>query len=226
MNKILAIIRKLIPRKIFAILAPLYHAIWAYAGALIYGYPSKSLKVIGVTGTKGKSTMVYIIGKLLESKGEKVAVLGSMGIKIDDREQPNTLKMTMPGRFLIQKYMSQAKKVGCKYFVMEVTSEGIKQNRHLGINFDCAVFTNLHKEHIESHGSFENYYRAKQELFRIVKNIHVLNADDPHVGLFGDYESKKKITYGVDRGDIRANHLELKKMGHRSNAMERNLIYN
>ena len=207
-------IKKLIPKRIYDLLAPAYHGAWAYLGAAKYGFPSKSMKVIGVTGTKGKSSVVYLVGKILERAGHmRVATLGSMGFRIGAVEYPNVMKMTMPGRFEIHRYMAQAKKAGCEFFIMEVTSEGIKQNRHLGINFDCAVFTGLHKEHIESHGSFENYYRAKQELFKITKNIHVFNADDPHVGLFGEFVAKKKITYGVERGDIRAENLELRSDG-------------
>ncbi len=220
MKNISLIIKSFIPRKVFNLLAPIYHAGLAYLGAIIYGFPSRKLKIIGVTGTKGKSSIVFLAGKILEEalrqthgKPAKVATLGSMGFRIGEKAWPNVMKMTMPGRFEIQKHMAQAKKAGCDFFVMEVTSEGIKQNRHLGISFDCAFFSGLHKEHIESHGSFENYYRTKQELFKKTKNIHILNADDPYVGLFGDFPANKKITYGVERGDIRAEKLELRADG-------------
>ena len=115
----------------------------------------------------------------------------------------------MPGRFKLQKFLARAKKAGCKYVVLEVTSEGIKQKRHLGVKFDCAVFTNLHKEHLESHGSFENYYKAKQELFKRTENIHVLNGDDPHLKLFSDFHAKHKIFYGINSGDMRADNIRL-----------------
>lgn len=209
-DKILYRVKKLIPKSVFNFFAPYYHAGLAYLGSIYYGNPSKSLKVIGVTGTKGKSTTVYLISKIFEGAGIPVATIGSLGFKIKDKEWPNTLKMTMPGRFKLQKFFHEAKKAGCKYVVLEVTSEGIKQKRHLGINFDCAVFTNLHKEHLESHGSFENYYRAKQELFSATSNIHVLNADDKSVELFSKFSSKRTIFYGIESGDMRAQNLELK----------------
>jgi len=213
LDKTLYRIKKLIPKSVFVFFAPYYHAGLAHLGSVYYGNPSKSLKVIGVTGTKGKSTTVYLISKIFEGAGEPIATIGSLGFKIKDREWPNLLKMTMPGRFKLQKFFYEAKKAGCKYVVLEVTSEGIKQKRHLGINFDCAVFTNLHKEHLESHGSFENYSRAKQELFARTSNIHVLNADDKNVELFSKFSSKRTIFYGIESGDMRAKNLELKPDG-------------
>src|SRR3989344_5899509 len=210
LDKSLKSAKKLIPKPVFDFFAPMYHSALAYAGAVAYGFPSRSMKVIGVTGTKGKSTTVFLITKILESVGEPVAAIGSLGFKIKEKEWPNTLKMTMPGRFKLQRFLYEAQKAGCKYVVLEVTSEGIRQKRHLGINFDCAVFTNLHKEHLESHGSFDNYYKAKQELFARTSNIHVLNADDKSVELFSKFSSKRTIFFGIDSGDMRAQNLELK----------------
>ena len=209
LDKILYKTKKLIPKSVFNFFAPYYHAGLAHLGNILYGNPSKSLKIIGVTGTKGKSTTVFLISKIFEGAGIPVAAIGSLGFKIKEKEWPNTLKMTMPGRFKLQKFFYEAKKAGCKYVVLEVTSEGIKQKRHLGINFDCAVFTNLHKEHLESHGSFDNYYKAKQELFARTSNIHVLNADDKNVELFSKFSSKRTIFYGIESGDMRAQNLEL-----------------
>jgi UDP-N-acetylmuramoyl-L-alanyl-D-glutamate--2,6-diaminopimelate ligase len=207
LDKILYAVKKLIPSAVFDFFSPMYHALLAYAGAAWYGFPSRSMKVIGVTGTKGKSTTVYLITKILEQTGHSVAAIGSLGYKIKDKEWPNTLKMSMPGRFRLQKFLAEAKKGGCEYVVLEVTSEGIKQKRHLGIDFDCAVFTNLHKEHLESHGSFENYYHAKQELFKRTKHIHVVNNDDPNAKLFGDLSAKRKIFYGMHYGEMKADNV-------------------
>ena len=208
-DKTLRRIKKLIPKSVFDFFAPIYHTALAWGGAVMYGFPSRSMKVIGVTGTKGKSTTVFLISKLFEGTGEPAAAIGSLGFKIKDKEWPNNLKMTMPGRFKLQKFLAQAKKAGCKYVALEVTSEGIKQKRHLGIKFDCAVFTNLHKEHLESHGTFENYYKAKQELFKETENVHVLNGDDPHMKLFSGFHAKHKIFYGIGTGDMRAENIQL-----------------
>ncbi len=206
-DKILLRVKRFIPKSVFHLLEKPYHAMLAWAGALIYGFPSRSMKVIGVTGTKGKSTTVFLIAKILEGAGLSVAAVGSLGFKIKDREWPNMLKMTMPGRMKLQKFLYEAKKAGCTHVVLEVTSQGIEQKRHLGIFFDSAVFTGLHPEHIEAHGTFENYYALKQELFRRTKNMHILNADDEHMRLFADFPARKKITFGIKNGHMRATHV-------------------
>ncbi|MDO8495516.1 MAG: UDP-N-acetylmuramoyl-L-alanyl-D-glutamate--2,6-diaminopimelate ligase [bacterium] len=188
--------RKVIPAPLFNLFQPLYHWALAWAGAVIYGFPSRSMKVVGVTGTKGKSTTVFLLAKIFEEAGESVAMIGSLGYKIKEKEWANNLKMTMPGRFRIQKFLAQAKRAGCKYVFLEVTSEGIKQKRHLGIKFDAAVLTNIQKEHLESHGSFEKYVKAKEQLFKKTAHTHILNEDEPLVEQFKKIKSNKKIFYG------------------------------
>ncbi len=160
------------------------------------------MKIIGVTGTNGKSTTVEFITKIFEEAGIPVASQSSIRFKIKDREWPNVYKMTMPGRFFIQKFLRQAADAGCKYAIIEVTSEGIKQFRHKFINFEAAVFTNLAPEHIEAHGSFENYKIAKGKLFQAAKNIHIINADDKNSDYFLKFPAKKTYTYGLSEGDI------------------------
>ena len=203
LERFLNLSRKIIPRPVFEFFQPWYHGVLALSGAVIFGFPSRRVKVIGVTGSKGKSTTVYLLTKFLEEAEFKVAAIGSLGYKIGDREWPNDLKMTMPGRWKVQKFLSQAVKAGCRFVVLEITSEGIKQKRHLGVKFDAAVFTNLEKEHIEAHGSFEKYYQEKQKLFRAAKNIHILNADSPYVDLFSRFPARKKVFYSLKVGQPR-----------------------
>ncbi len=194
------IVKKFIPK----FLLRAYHYGLALLGAVIFAclpvgrvFPSKKLIIIGVTGTSGKSTTTDFITRILEEAGNKVASLSSIRFKVAEKEWENKYKMTMPGRFVIQKFLRQAKNAGCKYVVLEVTSEGIRQFRHKFIDFDCAVFTNLTPEHIESHGGFENYRNAKLKLFRAAKNIHVINADDKNAKYFLDIPAKQKLKFSI-----------------------------
>ena len=142
-------IKRLIKKVTPTFLLGWYHYALAFLGALAYGFPSRKLVVIGVTGTSGKSTTVDFITRILEEAGNKVASVSSIRFKVGQKEWPNELKMGMPGRFFMQKFLYQGVKAGCNYAVLEVTSEGIKQFRHKFIKFDTAVFTNLSPEHIE-----------------------------------------------------------------------------
>jgi len=187
----------LIKKNIPLFLLNWYHFCLAFLGAVLYGFPSKKLKVIGVTGTNGKTTVVSLAANILEEAGFKVASLSSIRFKIGEKEQLNTLKMTMPGRLKLQKFLRQAVQSSCRYAVIEVTSEGIKQYRHCFIDFETAVFTNLTPEHIEAHGSFEKYKEAKAKLFQKVKEIHIINGDDPNAEYFMRFPARKKIVYSL-----------------------------
>jgi UDP-N-acetylmuramoyl-L-alanyl-D-glutamate--2,6-diaminopimelate ligase len=200
------LIKKFIPSFILS----WYHWKLAFLGAVLYRFPSKKLKAIGITGTNGKSTTAEMIAKILEAVGYKVALLSSIRFKIGEKEWPNTLKMTMPGRFKIQKFLREAVKVGCQYAVLEATSEGILQHRHRFIDFEAAVFTNLTAEHIEAHGGFENYKKAKGKLFQAAKNIHIVNLDDENADYFLKFPANKKYTYGLNEGNVNNKNLQLR----------------
>ncbi len=190
----LGLVRKLIP----GFLLSWYHFGLAFLGAFVYRFPSRGTVVIGVTGTNGKSTTVDMISRIFREAGLKTASLSSIRFQLLDKEWRNTMKMTMPGRFVIQRFLRQAKDAGCTHFVLEVTSEGMLQNRHRFINFHTAVFTNLSPEHIERHGSFENYKRTKGKLFQAAKKVHVINADDEHAPSFLQFPAQQKSFYSLE----------------------------
>ncbi len=207
LDKILGKIRKLIPKYIYSFFQPMYHYSLSLTGAILYGFPGKKINIITVTGTKGKSTTTEIINAILEKAGYKTAVSNTIRIKIGDETKPNLYKMSMPGRFFIQNFIYNAVKSGCDYIVMEVTSQGVLNFRHKFIYPNSLVFTNLSPEHIEAHGSYENYRDAKlkiaKELSRSNKRprIIVVNGDDKESDKFLSYEFDKKIKFNM-RNDI------------------------
>jgi UDP-N-acetylmuramoyl-L-alanyl-D-glutamate--2,6-diaminopimelate ligase len=200
------ILKKFLPN----FLISFYHFILAFLGAIIYGFPSKKLILIGITGTNGKTTTSEMIAAIFEGSGKKIALLNSIRFKIGNEEKINKLRMTMPGRFFIQRFLKKAVKEGCQFAILEVTSEGIKQYRHKFLDFKVAVFTNLAPEHIEAHGSFEKYREAKGKLFQATKEIHVINVEDENSDYFLKFPAKRKITYGLKKGEINLENTKLK----------------
>ncbi len=187
---------KKVLRKI-GFLVSVYHFLFAFCGALYYRFPSSRMKVLGVTGTNGKTTVVDLTSRIFKEAGYKVAVFSSIKFEIAGEEEINLYKMTMPGRAVLQRLLRKAADKGCEVVIMEVTSEGIKQHRHRFIRFFAACFTNLSLEHIESHGGFENYKKAKGKLFRATKYAHVINIDDENANYFLQFKSKRKICYNA-----------------------------
>jgi len=217
-------IKKLIPKPLLAF----YHRLLAILANLFYGRPSEKMVVIGVTGTNGKSTTVKLIAKALEAGGAKVGATSTVEFKVAEKEWLNKTKMTMLGRFHLQKLLKQMRKANCKYAVIEVSSQGLDQFRHIGINFDYAVFTNLTPEHIEAHGGFENYKKAKGKLFKFliqkpnkqfgkqaVKKISVINIDDKHADYFLGFQADKKLTFSAkdNLADIVATDIKVSNSG-------------
>ncbi len=193
--------RKIIPRTIFRAAQPLYHYILALAGAIIYRFPGKQITVIGVTGTKGKSTTTELINKILETAGLQTALANTIRYKIGDNEWRNMFKMTLRGRFFTQRLLRQAVDAGCKYAVIEMSSEAAVQYRHKFLYLDALVFTNLAPEHIESHGSYSNYVNAKikiaKELERNPKGALIVNTDDKEAERFLELNVARKISYSL-----------------------------
>jgi UDP-N-acetylmuramoyl-L-alanyl-D-glutamate--2,6-diaminopimelate ligase len=160
-----------------------------------------------VTGTKGKTSVTEMINEILREAGHKTALLNTIHFKIGDKEERNLFKMTMPGRFFIQRFIREAVDAKCKYVVMEMTSEGVKQFRHKFIALDALIFTNIAPEHIESHGSFENYLNAKLEIAHALesspkKNKTVIaNNDDEYGGKFLNINVQNKIPLSLKNAE-------------------------
>ena len=205
MKQIKKKLKKFLPEK----LVIYYHFICAYIAALLYSFPTRNLTVIGVTGTKGKTTVSNIIWSVLNSGGYKTGMIGTANIRVDNIETINDTHMTMPGPFVMQKLLRKMVNAGCTHVVMEVSSEGLKQYRHIGINYKIAIFTNLSPEHLSSHeNSYEKYREAKGKLFNsLSKNnntISIINADSDDAKYFASFKADTVVTYGIKNGDVRA----------------------
>ena len=151
----------------------------ALMSAAYFGYPAEKLKVIGITGTKGKTTTTYLIRSILEGVGHKVGLIGTIEAIIGDRKIPAA--NTTPESFTIQQYFAQMVEEGCDSVVMEVSSQGLMLHRTAGIPFEIGIFTNLGKDHIgpNEHKDFEDYKRCKAMLFQQCK-LGIANIDDPY----------------------------------------------
>lgn len=174
----LAKIKRLIPISIFRRLQPAYHFLMGYLAALYYRFPSRQLLIIGVTGTTGKTSTVYFISRLLSDNGYKSGYTSTAQFNDGENEWLNDKKMTMPGRFFLQQTLRRMINNGCKAAVVETTSQGIEQFRHRFINYDFVIFSNLYPEHIEAHGNFDNYKRAKGKLFAHLSRCSSKYLDD------------------------------------------------
>ncbi|TSC59914.1 MAG: UDP-N-acetylmuramoyl-L-alanyl-D-glutamate--2,6-diaminopimelate ligase [Parcubacteria group bacterium LiPW_15] len=138
-----------------------YHLLFTILGAIIYRRPSRFIRVIGITGTKGKTTALELLNSIFESAGEKTALLSSVRVKIGEKSKRNLTENSMPGRMYIQRFLRKAVNAGCAYAFVEATSQGAVLYRHALINWAAAALTNIHPEHIEAHGSYEKYREAK-----------------------------------------------------------------
>lgn len=194
-----------------------YHKAVALLATVRYGFPANKIKVIGITGTDGKTTTTFLTTSILQAAGYKVAECSGIRYKIDNKEWKNESDNTTPGGFQLRKFISQAVKEKCDYLVLEVTSWAITQSRVWGISFDVALLTNLTYEHLDLHGSMDEYRKAKGKLFEgltkskrkmNVPKISIVNNDDNDAAYFLKFPADKKITYGIDTStDVRAENI-------------------
>lgn len=179
-----------------------------YAMALIaaawYDYPADKLRVIGITGTKGKTTTTYMIRSILEAAGHKVGLIGTIEAIIGDKVIPAC--NTTPESMTVQEYFAEMVQIGCDSVVMEVSSQGLMLHRTAGIPFEIGIFTNLEPDHIgpAEHSSFEEYLECKSRLFKQCK-LGILNADDKHLEDILKGHTCQVETYGFsEKADFRA----------------------
>ncbi len=208
-------IKKFIPQPLLLF----YHYLMAWWGGLWYGFPGKEIVVIGITGTKGKTSTANFIWAALTAGGYKTGVITTANIRIGEEEILNSYHMTMPGRFVVQRLLREMVRSGCTHCVVETTSEGIQQYRSFGVYYDIAIFTNLTPEHLEAHGgSFDEYKKVKGRMFAAlaghprkviggttIETVIIANNDSQHGSYYLNFPSDRKITFGLHQGsDYRA----------------------
>ncbi|MDO8573317.1 MAG: UDP-N-acetylmuramoyl-L-alanyl-D-glutamate--2,6-diaminopimelate ligase [Candidatus Daviesbacteria bacterium] len=170
-----------------------YHLPLAFLANIFYGFPTRGLKVIGVTGTDGKTTTVNMIYQMLKAAGKKVSMISTINAP--------GLHVTSPDPFLVQKFTKNALENKDEYLVLEVTSHALDQYRFWGIKFDIGVITNVTHEHLDYHKTFENYLQTKLKLVQNSKTVVV----NENLKING-----KKITFGLDKGDFNQKEVKLK----------------
>jgi len=196
-----------------------YHKVKGFLAVFVYGNPSNKLKVIGITGTNGKTTSVNMIADLLTQAGFKVGMLSTLRYMVGDDVWSNRDKMTTQSPWFVQKMLKRMVREECDYAILEVTSHAMDQNRVYGINFDIVAITNLTGDHIEYHGTFEEYKKAKGKLFSRLfssrrksntsKTI-ILNADDEYFEYYDQFKSDQKFAFGLKDGAVKAVELDLR----------------
>lgn len=174
------------------------HQLRGMLAAFIYGFPAKNLKVIGVTGTNGKTTTCNMIARILEKANYNVGMATTINFKIGPKEWVNKTKMTTVSPFALQKFLKECVKAGCHWVILETTSHAIAQYRNYGINYDVAVLTNITHDHLDYHKTFEEYRNMKAKMFSSGHSVNIINVDDKAAKFFAELPSPKIITYGTD----------------------------
>jgi UDP-N-acetylmuramoyl-L-alanyl-D-glutamate--2,6-diaminopimelate ligase len=212
------LLKRLVPRGLFQAIEPYGHLAEAIVYTVMNGFPARGIKVIGVTGTNGKTTTSFMIQKMLSSAGYKTGLMTTVAYGVDDDIQPQTHHMTTVPVPVLMRRLKKMRKQGIEWLVLETTSHALAQHRVWGIPYSIAVFTNLSHEHLDYHRTFERYRDAKIRLFKLAaRNRHglrtgIINADDPSWHYFAD-AVPNVVTYGLGQGDIRAEHIRASTMG-------------
>lgn len=184
--------KKLIPQS----LKNIYHFLQAVVANVWFGFPSRKLKVVGITGTNGKTTTVQMTARILEEAGWKVAVASTINFKLGKKEWVNKSKFTTLSSWALQKFLRQAVAARCEYAVLEVSSHSLDQNRVWGVDFSVAVLTNITREHLDYHKTMEEYAKAKEKLFG--RKVAVVNLNSEFAENFLKYSPEKKYGYFLE----------------------------
>lgn len=198
-----------VPEQVTVIKVPDSRYAMACISAAWFGHPAEKMKVIGITGTKGKTTTTYIVKSILENAGHKVGLIGTIEAIIGDKVIPAA--NTTPESYIVQQYFAQMVEAGCDSVVMEVSSQGLMLHRTAGFLFDLGIFTNIEPDHIgpNEHKDFDDYIHCKGMLFKQCR-VGIVNADDEHLENVLEGHTCELETFGFsEKADLRAKDLHL-----------------
>jgi UDP-N-acetylmuramoyl-L-alanyl-D-glutamate--2,6-diaminopimelate ligase len=213
-----SLIKKFVPAALFQKVAPFGHWVEAVLYNAKSGFPARGLKVIGVTGTNGKTTTAFLIHRMLVEAGYKTGLMTTVAYGVGKDIKPQTAHVTTLPVPILLKHIKEMRAQGIEWLVLETTSHALAQHRVWGTPYSIAVLTNLTHEHLDYHGTFERYAQAKRKLFVMTNRNRrglrtgVVNADDPNAGVF-TRAVKHSILYGVEAGDLRATNVKLSAKG-------------
>lgn len=207
-----SLVKKLIPRRLFKVVEPLGHLLEAVLMNIRYGFPGRRLRVIGVTGTNGKTTTSFMIHNILKQAGINVAITTTVGYGIGDDIVSQSEHITTAQSGVLLRRLRDFARAGVEWVIVETSSHALAQHRVWGIPYEIAVLTNLTHDHLDYHGTFNNYSEAKRRLFKIA-NRHgmrfgVVNADDSAAERFAR-TIESSVSYGIQGGDLRAKNIKL-----------------
>lgn len=212
------LVKKLIPRQLFKTIEPYGHLGEAVLLNFINGFPAHGLKVIGVTGTNGKTTTSFLIHRMLHEAGYKVGLMTTVAYGAGLDIKPQMTHMTTASVPVLHKRIKELKAQGIEWLVLETTSHALAQHRVWGVPYTLSVLTNITHEHLAYHGTFERYVAAKRMMFEQTNRnkkgmqLGIINADDPNAEHFASAVSNT-VMYGMERGDLKADNVQMSPDG-------------
>lgn len=217
------LVKAVVPRNLFSVVAPYGHLAEAVVYNCLYGFPARGMKVVGITGTNGKTTTSFMVHRMLQQSGRQAGLMTTVAWGIGDDIHNQTQHMTNVPVPLLMKRLRQMKAAGVEWLVLETTSHALAQYRTWGVPYSVAVLTNITHEHLDYHKTFERYVIAKQRLFRLAQankkglQVGIANADDPNGPGFAAV-TQHGVLYGIEAGDVRAHDIQFAGEGVRFTA--------
>lgn len=193
-----------------------YHAVRSHATARLYGKPGSDLTVIAITGTNGKTTTTHLVASIFEAAGFRVALLSTIRFRVAGKEWVNETKMTVPDPGSFNRFLAQTKRAECTHLIMEATSIALDQQRLAGLSIDTGVLTNITHDHLDYHGTFDEYVQAKRRLFARDLRLSVVNMDDPNGAEFASERASIHLNYSLEaqkQNTVRAGDIRTSEQG-------------